>query len=101
MVSYTVTISIDKDIHDNWLQWMKDKHIPDVLKTGMFEGHEITKESMDLSDGKVAYAIRYFCKDMSHYERYQVEYAPRLQAEHEEMFRDKFSATRTVEEIQV
>jgi hypothetical protein len=34
MILYNVTVSVDPEIHDEWLAWMKSKHIPDVLATG-------------------------------------------------------------------
>ena len=37
MIVYNVTVKIEKDIHDDWLAWMKETHIPEVLKTNLFE----------------------------------------------------------------
>ncbi len=36
MIIYNVTININHDVHDNWLDWMRSVHIPDVMATGMF-----------------------------------------------------------------
>ena len=36
MVLYNVTINIDYAVHDEWLDWMKNVHIPDVMNTGLF-----------------------------------------------------------------
>ena len=36
MLLYNVTITVDLDVHDDWVQWMRDTHIPDVMSTGMF-----------------------------------------------------------------
>ena len=36
MILYNVTVSIDYDIHQNWLKWMKEVHVPNVLATGLF-----------------------------------------------------------------
>ena len=36
MLIYNVTINIDESVHDQWLDWMKDKHLPDMLATGKF-----------------------------------------------------------------
>ncbi len=41
MILYNVTISIDPEVHQEWLAWMKEVHIPDVLKTGMFRENKI------------------------------------------------------------
>ena len=33
-ILYNVTVSIDKDVEKEWLEWMKKVHIPDVMRTG-------------------------------------------------------------------
>ena len=38
MILYNVTIKVDHDIHDEWMEWMKQTHIPQVLETGLFIG---------------------------------------------------------------
>ena len=32
MIIYNVTISIDKEVENHWLDWMKNTHIPDVMQ---------------------------------------------------------------------
>ena len=34
MIIYNVTINIDESAHDQWLNWLKTKHIGEVLATG-------------------------------------------------------------------
>ena len=36
MILYNVTVNIDPEVHEDWLDWMKKTHIPDVLNTGLF-----------------------------------------------------------------
>ena len=37
MIIYNITVSIiDQNIHQNWLKWMKEIHIPEVMDTGFF-----------------------------------------------------------------
>jgi hypothetical protein len=37
MIIYNITVNIDDSAHDEWLEWMKTEHIPQVLGTGKFE----------------------------------------------------------------
>ena len=43
MILYNITVSIDYDVHQEWLIWMKEVHIPDVLSTGLFLKSKIAK----------------------------------------------------------
>lgn len=98
MILYNVTINIDDDVHDEWLQWMKEVHIPDVMNTGYFLENRICK-IMAESEGGVSYAIQYLCKNMEDLEDYQEKHAPRLQQEHTDRYAGKFAAFRTLLEV--
>ncbi len=80
MIIYNVTINVDTDVHAEWLRWMKETHIPDVMATGLFLDSRICRVLAD-DEGGITYAVQYTCADMATYERYRDEHAPRLQAE--------------------
>ncbi|HYD91545.1 MAG TPA: DUF4286 family protein [Flavobacterium sp.] len=99
MILYNVTVKIDNDFRDEWLDWMKNVHIPEVMGTGLFVEYKICRLlELDDSDG-YTYAIQYFALNMSDYNRYRNEYGPSLQQKHTEKFRDKFVAFRTIMEV--
>ncbi len=98
MIVYNVTINVDTDVHEAWLAWMKDEHIPDVMATGLFLESRIFRVLAN-DDGGITYAIQYTAADMVHYERYRDEHAPRLQAKTQERYGGKFVAFRTLLEL--
>ena len=98
MILYNVTVNIDDSVHDEWLKWMKEVHVPDVMNTGMFVEIKICKID-GFSEGGISYALQYLAPDQASYDRYQEEFAPALQAEHSKKFAGKFGAFRTVLEV--
>jgi len=98
MILYNVTVKVERDTHDDWLQWMKEVHIPDVLATGFFTENKLCRLLIDETDG-FTYSIQYFCTDMDTLEQYQKEHATRLQQEHQEKYDGKFVAFRTLMEV--
>ncbi len=99
MIIYNVTVKIDLDVHDDWMQWMQKTHIPAVMQTGLFLSNQIAKVlQQDESDG-ITYAIQYNCADMKTLQRYSADFAPALQKEHNSRYPDKFVAFRTLLEI--
>ncbi len=36
MIYYNVTVNINESVHDQWVKWMQEKHIADVIATGKF-----------------------------------------------------------------
>lgn len=98
MIIYNVTVKIDLDAHDEWLEWMQQEHIPQVLATGKFVEHQMAKVLVDDTDG-ITYAIQYKCECMDDLEAYQRDHAPLLQREHAKRYKDKFVAFRTLLEL--
>ncbi len=95
MIIYNVTVKIDNEVREDWLRWMKNVHIPDVMATGCFVDYRFTKILVDDEDG-TNYSIQYRCKNMEDLERYQDQFAPKLQQEHTDRYKDKFVAFRTL-----
>ena len=95
MIMYNVTVNVDHEAHDEWLQWMKDKHIPDVLATGCFRDARIAR-IMAEEDGGKTYSIQYFALSMADYEHYEANEAGRLRRETELKFGGRIAAFRTL-----
>lgn len=96
MIVYNVTIKIDWSVHKEWLAFMREKHIPDVLNTGLFHGHKMYRiMEQDEQDG-VTYSVQYHLNNITDYFTYQNDYAPKLQEEHSKLFGEKFVAFRTL-----
>ena len=100
MILYNVTIRVDEDIAEEWLSWMKTKHIPDVMRTGCFTDYKIMRILQPVQDeDSITYAVQYFCEDQQKLESYWQNDAPALQKEHLEKYSDKALAFRTVMEL--
>ena len=97
-VIYNVTVSVDSHKSDEWLKWMKEIHIPDVMKTGVFLESKISRVLAE-EEGGITWAIQYLCPSMAEYERYQKEFAPALQADHTRLYGRFTAAFRTLLEV--
>ena len=98
MIIYNVTVNIENDVREEWLRWMKEKHIPDVMKTGLFIENKICKVLVDEEQG-TTYSIQYTCESMEKLMEYQSIHATRIQKEHSDRYANKFVAFRTLLEI--
>jgi hypothetical protein len=98
MFIYNVTVNVDAGIHDAWLAWMRQSHIPDVLRTGCFTGCKLVKVLFVNEEG-FTYSVQYTFKEIKDIETYQGTFAKKLQAEHTEKFGQGTVAFRTMLEI--
>lgn len=99
MYIYNVTVNIDATVHDEWLQWMKEVHIPEVLATGIFVDNRMAQVMVEEEQG-ITYSLQYRFKNLEDLDRYQKEYAPGLQAEHSARYKGRFVAFRTILRIE-
>lgn len=98
MYIYNVTINIQEDVHQEWVEWMKKEHIPDMLNTGKFVKALMTKVLVDEELGGITYSVQYTAESKAHLERYYQENAESLRAK-SAPFEGKFVAFRTELEV--
>lgn len=100
MILYNVTVKIDSSVHDEWLQWMKEVHIPDVLATGCFVSGRLMKllpgSGADEDENSFTYSVQYLCNTIKEYEHYRDVFAPSLQAAHSNRYKNQFVAFRSL-----
>jgi hypothetical protein len=99
MIIYNVTINIEDNVCEEWIAWMQEIHIPDVMSRGIFTNYNFSKLlSRQEDETGTTYVIQYLCENMASYEKYRDEYAPALQAEMQKKFKGKFVAFRSLME---
>jgi hypothetical protein len=98
-IIYNVTVSIDYSVQDEWVDWMKSKHIKDVMATGMFLEAKFSRILAEESGG-ASYSIQYLCENMDKYDTYQEKHAKNLQADHMAKYSGKFAAFRTLLKVE-
>lgn len=95
MILYNVTVSIDERVKEDWLNWMRTKHVPDVMATGCFIESRISRVHGE-EQGGLTFAISYLCPSEEKYDEYQNRHAATLQKEHTDKYAGKFAAFRTL-----
>ena len=96
MLIYNVTVGVDKSIEQEWLLWMKEVHIPDVMNTRMFVAYKFYKVLTKEDDASVSYAIQYSAKTLDDVDHYLEKFAPALRDEVKNKFGDRQVSFRTL-----
>lgn len=96
MMLYNVTVAVDKEIEQEWLEWMKTEHILDVLNTKMFVQARIYKVLHQNDEDTVSYSTQYFAESLDHIETYLDQFAPALREEANAKFKSGHVAFRTL-----
>ena len=90
MLIYQVKITIDAAVEAEWLHWMKSRHVPDVMATGLPVSYQILKPETPAH----TYLFHYYFPDREGYEHYQEFHAPELKGHPAKKFPDLFVAER-------
>ena len=99
MIIYNVTSNIQENIEQQWLDWMQQKHIPEILATGKFTSARLVQVLVDEEMGGVTYAVQYNTDSRETLQKYYQEDAPAFRAEGMALFGDKVLAFRTELEV--
>lgn len=99
MYIYNVTTNIEESVHHEWLTWMKEIHIPDVLATGKFLSAKMARVLVEEELGGTTYSVQFTTVDKETLERYYREDADRLRQDATQRFAGKFVSFRTELEI--
>lgn len=96
MILYNVTVGIDPEIENEWLNWMKTDHIPKVMKTGYFSEYKIFRVLGEQEGDAISYSIQYFAKELNMVMQYLEKDAKPLAEEHKTRFLNRHVAFRTL-----
>lgn len=102
MYIYNVTINIQEDIHEEWVNWMKTEHIPDMLNTKKFSKALMSRVMVKEELGGITYSVQYTTQSREMLQSYYEENSAELRSK-SRPYEGKFVAFRTemmvVEEI--
>ncbi len=99
MIIYNVTIKVDHSIAQDWITWLKEEHIPDVISTNCFT-HAVILHLLDVdeSDG-ITYAVQYHAADKKQYDLYVEKFAAIMRQKGFDKWGDKFIAFRSLMQV--
>jgi hypothetical protein len=84
MIMYQVFATVPDAVRDEWVAWMRDHHIPDVVKTGSFDHASFAE--VQTSAHTWTHTCRYTTTSRERLDAYLAEHAPRLREEHEQRY---------------
>lgn len=97
---YSVTITVPDDVAEEYVRWIKEVHLQEVLATGCFTKGLFSKVHSDhISKGFQSFNTQYFAETREHLDTYYLEFASRLREKGIQKFGDKMTVFRTELEI--
>ncbi len=99
MILYNVTVKSDHSIASEWLKWLQQEHIPEMIATGCFTHANVFRLlETDETDG-ITYAVQYFSEDQFLYEKYIEKFSNGMRKKGLDKWGNKCVAFRSVMEV--
>ena len=99
MVIYEVNLVIDIDVYPQFQVWLK-KHAEEMLQFPGFIQASILKPEKEEIPNQEKLTVQYQVEDRAALEIYFTEFAPKMRGDGISLFKDKFSAERSIFEVQ-
>lgn len=98
-VIYNVTIKVEQAIAGEWLNWLRDEHIPDIIGTGCFTHATILQLlEVDNTEGPT-YAVQYHAASKEQYNRYIETFSDEMRKKGTDKWGGRFIAFRSVMQV--
>jgi hypothetical protein len=98
-IIYNVTVKVESQIADEWLQWLLNEHIPVLMQTKCFTDYKVVRLlEVDDSEGPT-YAVQYYAQSKADYDRYIEIYSSAMRRNSVEKWGERFVAFRSVMEV--
>lgn len=99
MIIYNVTIKVADTIAADWLAWLQQEHIPDVIATGCFT-HATVLHLLEVDDTEgPTYAVQYFAESRALYNLYIEKHAAAMREKGYVKWGNQFIAFRSVMQV--
>jgi len=99
MTVYNVTIKVSHAINEEWLRWLKEEHVPEVISTGCFT-HAVVLRLLEVDDSEgPTYAVQYFAESKSLYNNYIENHATLMRQKSFDKWGNQFIAFRSVMQV--
>lgn len=99
MIVYNITTNVSWAIHDDWLLWLKQEHIPEMLETKCFyESRVLRLLDVDDEEGPT-YAIQLHASSSADYQMFVEKYAASIRRRSNERWSDQIIAFTSVMEV--
>jgi len=99
MYIYNVTTNVEERIIEEWLDYMKNTHIPAMIATGCFTGAKLTRVMVQEEMGGKTFSIQYAVSHKENLKAYYVSYVGEMNTRVEQKFSGSYVQFQTELEV--
>jgi Domain of unknown function (DUF4286) len=98
-IIYNITVKPEQEIAKEFVLWLQEEHLPEILGTGCFTGYKLIRLlEVDDAEGPT-YAIQLYADSLDPFYRYRQEFEPLFIKKSFVQWGEQFVSFRTLMEI--
>jgi len=98
MLVYNETIIIEENSYTEWLEWMKNVHIPAIMATGYFESYKILNVVDSPNEG-ITSCVQYYTATSENFNKFYNQHFNKFQSLHQQRYENRFVMYNTLMEV--
>lgn len=99
MIIYNITTKLTWAIAEDWLAWQKQKHIPEMLNSGLIMEYKIFRLLEQDEEEGPTFTMQFFFTSWENYDTYIRVFAASLKEQALSLWNDQFIAFNTVMQL--
>jgi hypothetical protein len=96
MFTYNITTKVDHSVVQEWLQWQKEIHIPEIMSTGFFSEHRFYKLLEHDDESGAVFVTQFIAPSLPDYQNYLLKSAPGIRGKSLAKWGEKAISFRTL-----
>ncbi|MDO6438781.1 DUF4286 family protein [Cyclobacterium sp. 1_MG-2023] len=96
MVLYNITVNIDSEREEEFIEWMKQEYLSRVMQTGLFYEKRFFRLLQEDNGNGVNFSAQFLAENLEDLEFFQARYADVLSEIIKEKFGSQFVSFRSV-----
>jgi hypothetical protein len=90
MLIHNITYNIDTNLETDFLNWMREVHIPNVMLTGFPKSFKVMRLLTEIDNGGSTFSVQYNFDSIEGFEVFENEYFDDLNAAVNERYQGKY-----------
>jgi hypothetical protein len=96
MIVYNVSMKVDPEIENDWVQWQQQEHIPAIMASRQFSDYKFYRLLDEETDDTATYVLQFFSPSIENYQYYISNFASQLSEQALAKWGNLFIAFRSV-----
>jgi len=96
MIVYNVTSKVRWEIMEGWLSWQVNEQVPAILKTGLFDSHQLYRLLEQDEEEGPTFVVQFFTSSLERYEQFLIGFSAAFQQAGWDKWGNQFISFRTL-----